>query len=760
VTSRPIAEKYINWHNEHPQLVPYLYLNQPKYVPGDTVFFKAWLMTSDFKTAKGTYIMHVSLVNSAAREVVRQSIRITNGASGNQLILPDSLKGGYYNVVLYNNWMKYYGAEHFHQTEIEVVAQNRNLKSIDRSAAVSLHIEGGKLVYGIPSKVVVLANASGQGQLIDDRGNFVTNITVGKDHTGFVVITPESGRLYSLQFNGQTYPFQTPAADGLGILVNTNGNRTPIRTMIAAPRGSRFIGADIQVLVTIHNTIYYSQTIRLTEKNFSLLMIPQANLPSGIANLSVFTGDNELLCSRNFFVTTPQQTVVKVSPAQNKVGPGEKVTVDIAVTDESGLMVQGDMVISALNQKLFESTATNNLSDEMMLRQVDLVRDLVIDRSQNDWYSVLDQHLVASGSRNVWLDPDVSGKNPSYLNTWLFARGRVVDQVTNEPITDSAMLHLYLQKHPMAYEVKTKNSFADVYIPMDFWGRDEFFYHVIMKGNDQPNAKLEWVKENVEFQPAAQAKFTSEPDPYAGFRTRKKIIDQSYSFFKGKPVEVEELQADLNAEIEDEIMGADISVNLDNYIAFGSMDEVIREIIPALLHRKSGNRSIVKIVLINPNLPAPGNPLYIIDGVMTMDTDFFMNMDQKNVHTIKVVNDQSKLRHMGALGRSGVVFVTSKKSVADKVKASSQLIGITGLSRATPFRNVTHQQNKREQTPDFRSTIYWNPSVKTDNTGRAQITFEASDDVGPVRINVAGMTDDGRAFSGSAVVEVVFGSQP
>ena len=54
---------------------------------------------------------------------------------------------------------------------------------------------------------------------------------------------------------------------------------------------------------------------------------------------------------------------------------------------------------------------------------------------------------------------------------------------------------------------------------------------------------------------------------------------------------------------------------------------------------------------------------------------------------------------------------------------------------------------KKNRIPDFRNTLYWNPSVKQDDTGHARIEFWTSDFVSDYEINVQGITSEGNPFS-------------
>ena len=49
----------------------------------------------------------------------------------------------------------------------------------------------------------------------------------------------------------------------------------------------------------------------------------------------------------------------------------------------------------------------------------------------------------------------------------------------------------------------------------------------------------------------------------------------------------------------------------------------------------------------------------------------------------------------------------------------------------------------KSRTPDLRNTLYWNPSVKTDIDGKAEIQFWTSDLPGNYIINIQGISGTG-----------------
>ena len=56
--------------------------------------------------------------------------------------------------------------------------------------------------------------------------------------------------------------------------------------------------------------------------------------------------------------------------------------------------------------------------------------------------------------------------------------------------------------------------------------------------------------------------------------------------------------------------------------------------------------------------------------------------------------------------------------------------------------------------PDFRNTLYWNPSIQTDDQGRGTVRFYASDAVGKYEVRVEGVSESGWLGSATEVLRV------
>ena len=78
-----------------------------------------------------------------------------------------------------------------------------------------------------------------------------------------------------------------------------------------------------------------------------------------------------------------------------------------------------------------------------------------------------------------------------------------------------------------------------------------------------------------------------------------------------------------------------------------------------------------------------------------------------------------------------------------------------GCRTIADFYNPVYEtpEQKAASSPDLRTTIYWNPSLRFDGTGKASVLFYTSDDPESYRINIEGVTKEGYVARYSADME-------
>ncbi|MFZ5973373.1 MAG: hypothetical protein ACOYXA_17445 [Bacteroidota bacterium] len=742
-----------------PVLYTFAVFAKDKYSPGDTVFFKAYFFDLANRPVKGQAILQVEVFNETGLLVEKISVNTKDGVGYSQLMLPDTLSSGIYRIQIYNEWMKNFGTSTFFEKSVQVVKDKRiSRKTI--SPEVQFFPEGGTLVAGVPNKVVIVSNQRSKTITIQTQnGSELSQVAIDESGTGFLVFTPKPDDIYRARLEGSSHLFQLPVAnkDGISVLLTPSSTHDYVKALFTVPENSAFKDQDILTVVVADQEVQFSSTLNFRNKDAITLSIPQRGIPEGIAQLLLFDQTGKILAQRCFLVQVTGALSMNHLNIGAKTLPQRGVQrIDVRLEDDLG-QHPGEFAVSVVHQTFQVVEEAVRMPDPRNVNQ------LLIDRFHKNLWQRQDNLLVGFPGFHDWSSIITSAEwnSPYVLRTMLSKKGIAKIEGAGA-IPDSTVLTFYLQKHFMGYETTVgKDGTFDVTFLFDFYGDDELFYMAEAKGKYLPNISVKWTEHVAEVKPDLATEEIDEPDPYAQFVQKNRILGKSYSFFSTEINSSVELPKNPNAEFEDEFMGADVSINVEDYQIFPTMEELIREVIPSLQHRKVRGNSIVRVVFSIPSIIPTGDPLYIIDGVMTKNTDFFLSLKPAELLFVKIERELSKLSRLGAIGKNGVVYVQTKnQQVANRLRAESRLLPVRGLNKPIGFRGPVYNSVDNWRRPDFRLVPYWNPSVQTDSNGEASISFKVSDDLGPMVIKITGFTKDGRPFSFSEEFETLFVPTP
>lgn len=130
-------------------------------------------------------------------------------------------------------------------------------------------------------------------------------------------------------------------------------------------------------------------------------------------------------------------------------------------------------------------------------------------------------------------------------------------------------------------------------------------------------------------------------------------------------------------------------------------------------------------------------------------------IDPQTVESVEVKTGINVL--YGAASGNGVVSVYLKKDLLD-VKSSQNknidFVSVLGYSQSRTFKSPIYDSAVHDANSDLRKTIYWNPEIKTNKTGRTNISFFAADEPTRYHVLVEGVNKKGEPFRGTAYVTV------
>lgn len=735
----------------------HLFFNQPAYSPGDTAFFKASFFTAqENKFIGGRQVININLVTKEGKTVRHQKVLINDGWGYNQLIVPPDLDPGIYEIIAYSDWMKNHDPSLFYYSELivagEYVFKNEETKKFE------LYPEGGNFVSGVENKIVVTGSPFTEVRIVDGRKNIVAKCILDSLGLGYFMITPQLQEEYRASTGEMDKLLPSVLDSKVAMMIPSASVSGQIMNIVLQVSDSNRFSDGFYFVISSENKLHYSATLNFdSNKKRVDVTIPKDLLPSGIYMATLFRHDRSVEATRLFKVEKNPATHVVIS-TEKEFNVREKVTLKVQVDNEKGQPVKSRLGISVYAQDLFEPYDENPLKHFIYnheQRSVASSANQLNRASLEQWDNFM---ITQSWKRFLWNDVwNEVRKNEHTFKANLHFTGKVV--MDNMKPSDSTVINFFLNKDVRTYQgdIATDGSF-DLSLFFDFEGDDEVFYMVEQNGKIRRDAKVIIDKDSdlqVKLTPFVKSNI---PDRYGMFSVTRREIDAAYKVRSVDKIKTKSVNP--HALLEDEVYGPDVSINLEDYLIMPSMEETLREIIPLIQHRWRNKKHTIRIHLLDPDVMTEEDPLYFIDGVLTDNTNYFMGLKPDDVVSIKVIVSQRKLNTFGLIGKNGIVLVETRiPDHASRIPKSPAIFNVRGLNGEISFEAQDSHGKDSERIPDLRSTLYWNPDVRTDENGFATLSFYTSDNAGKFKIVIDGTTANSENVFAEKTFDVRFAQE-
>jgi hypothetical protein len=142
----------------------------------------------------------------------------------------------------------------------------------------------------------------------------------------------------------------------------------------------------------------------------------------------------------------------------------------------------------------------------------------------------------------------------------------------------------------------------------------------------------------------------------------------------------------------------------------------------------------------------------LVNGVPVLDADRFMRMNTDDFYSIAVVAGRY---FIGNHIFYGIIDVRLNNSV-HQFGANARVVDYNCLEPRRIFisPDYSNESSRLNRKPDFRSVLYWNPFIETDNTGNATLEFYTSDLEGEYVVVVNAIARNGQISMGNSLITV------
>src|SRR5215471_731490 len=296
-----------------PQEKVYIQFDKPSYAAGETIWFKAYLMTGadisnisanfycDFADDDGNMLLHF------VAPVIQAS------AKGN-FDIPLSYAGKRIHIKAYTKWMLNFDSSFLYNKDIPVIQTKpstaKNTVPPIR-AAVQFFPEGGDCIAEVNNKIAFKATTytgrpcNVKGTVIDSKGENVAELKCLHDGMGFFYLDPKDGETYTAKWKdeqGTSYQTALPPVKKDGVTLEIKVAKGTRGFLISRSDNAAPNFHQMHVVATMQQQLVYMAPVDLEETTITGGSIPVAQLPSGVLQVTLFDSNWIAVAERITFV--------------------------------------------------------------------------------------------------------------------------------------------------------------------------------------------------------------------------------------------------------------------------------------------------------------------------------------------------------------------------------------------------------------------------------------------------------------------------
>ena len=686
-----LSQKFTKYCKTVPREEIYIHSDREEYLSGEALWFNVYLIDrQSFKPSENSKIAYFELLNSENRPVVQKRILLDGGFGPGQIIIPDTLSTGIYTIRAYTSWMKNFLPINCFMKDIRIYNAFSS-KTIKRKVPASI-IKG-----------------------TDDLKNNDSGLT--------------------LTVNNLNENF-------MEIFINSDEN---------------FRSANFNLcylFIETHGTINYVRVESIREE-ITKIVIDKKLLSQGINHVTVFNYKGQPVSEKLVYTPGKDIPFIKVN-SNDSLGMRKKVSLDLTTGIVGGLENLQNLSISVgpvakgnfvqdINDYLVFGTEfgylppnvlKNKKLNELPVTVIDSLLQTVRSNWIN-WNSILsddlpvfkyhfekDEHYIFGKLVNS--DPKQQDSSKFVI---LSTPGKVA--VFQYARTD--------QKGNFSFKIPISQEKKDLVLQPDGITKNQTI-NIESSYSDQYTRSG---KSSASFEPVppyiSTWSINHQVRKIYGISSEGKSIptivsDLKFRRFYGKPT--------------NELL-------MKDYIALPVMQEVFFELLAgvSLKSKKSG----YEITMNDPANSKPYDypPSLFVDGVMVKDAAVIAGIDPEVVEKIDVVRDRY---FVGDYLFYGIVNVITKAGDFSNATLPDHALRIIyRVIDPIPLfisPDYNSSETKATRLPDFRTTLYWNPSVKQDKEGKSSVEFWTSDFSSDYEVNIQGITSEGMPFSFKKTIKV------
>lgn len=760
-----------------PQEKIYIQFDKPAYAPGETVWFKAYLMAGvDVSTISTN--LYLDFADPNGNVLMHTVEPIVHSSAGGSFDIPASFKDKSIHLIAYTKWMLNFDSSFLYNKDIYVIQTKPvpgKITPVQVKASVQFFPEGGDCISGISNKIAFKATTFDgkpcniKGTVINSKKESAADLKCVHDGMGFFYLEPQANETYTAKWKdeqGTSYETTLPHIKNTGVALEikiANGARGFLikRTEDAAGNIKQ-----LHIVATMQQQLVYMASVKLDATNMIGGSIPVAQLPSGVLQVTLFDSNWVAIAERISFINNDEYHFnPEVGFAALGTSKRGKNTLVINLPDS----VESNLSLSVTDAGIGVDSSDDIISHLLLtgdLHGTVYKPFYYFSNNSDSLQQQLDLVMLTNGWRKIKWEDVVYGKMPSikYPNDtgYLSLSGKVYG-ASAQDFQTSPLLFMILEKtkdtsRQMIQATLNKDgSFSEPDIIL--FDTTKIYYK--LTGSNSFNNSTEVIFNTGMLR--SKPKIVFEKNPSLFFLDTATENRNSYfaeeqarlaKLLEGTTLQGVTVKAKAKSPLQvlDEKYTSGLFSGGDARQFDVASDPVAQSALNVLTYLQG---RVAGLIITAGNTVGGqssvtwrgGTPAFFLDE-MPVDISQLTNMSMANVGYIKVFNPP----FFGAFGggSNGAIAVYTQKggSTNTNTKQNKALPYkiITGYAPQKEFYSPNYGTfDQRNEQEDLRSTLYWNPMILTTKENHIiKINFYNNDITSSFRVIVEGVSSDGK----------------
>ncbi len=735
----------------------FLHCDKNIFSAGETIWYSVYVVIGpSHQYTNDSKVVHVDLIGPDGEIVISQTHALVSGKGSGSLEIPKNLLEGSYQLRSYTQWMRNFDTAFFFTKALNILnMQNKQnvSEAVDNKIDLQFFPEGGHIIANITGKISFKAIGSDglpkkvSGKILTSTGRTIATLRTFDRGAGFFQLTPKKDEKYFAELdNGYQYSLPEMLDDGYVMTAN-NRNQKSISVTVQASQSLRDL--PFYILGYMRQQNYFHRKFEFDGEQTLKFDIPKGDIPRGILTLTLLGASKKPWCERPIFINNEEELVINAKIHSNKFVKRGKITLEINVKDNEGKPIATNLSIAAtdmsqtkkgqglksiLSHFLLESEIKGNVSKPGLLFRNQKIKTI----------QQLDLVMLTHGWRKYhW--PEI-WKDVKPTKEFEFAEGLSVSGKafnTNKKPMPNATLNVIAKSGEKLGMFLAKTDLEGRFsIPdFNFSGKVEVVFNAYNYKDKPLNLRLSLDRKKAQL-PKAQfktslLKHSKETEDYGTqslARRRMEVLSETKGVTKLDEVVVTEKKNQKSRNQTPSALGMepDDTLYTEDHIAMQTVLQLL-----SLFVGVSVNGNIVSI-------RNRGTPLFVLDGIPVSNGNSrpkasvglaaytaagpvptqVATMDTFTVERVEILKGP-RAAMWGSRGANGVILIYTKRGEGQKYNPIiSPSFTIAGHAVKKEFYSPKYDiKLDKHNIPDYRATLYWNPSLSTDKRETQQLSF-------------------------------------